>query len=51
MRKGVLGEIFISYASADGALAARVAEGVRQASHRIFMDSDREDGVAQCHGL
>lgn len=46
VRKGVLGEIFISYASADGALAARVAEGVRQASHRIFMDSDREDGVA-----
>ncbi len=41
-----MGEIFISYASADGALAARVAEGVRQASHRIFMDSDREDGVA-----
>ena len=41
-----MGEIFISYASADAALAARVAEGVRQASHRIFLDSDREDGIA-----
>ena len=41
-----MGEIFISYASADAALAARVAEGVRQAGHRIFLDSDREDGIA-----
>ena len=41
-----MGEIFISYASVDAALAARVAEGVRQAHHRIFVDSDREDGIA-----
>ena len=41
-----MGEIFISHASADAALAARVAEEVRQASHRIFLDSDREDGIA-----
>ena len=40
-----MGEIFISYASADAALAARVAAGVRQAGHRIFLDSDREDGI------
>jgi Novel STAND NTPase 1/TIR domain len=46
MGRGVVGEIFISYASADAALAARVAEGVRQAGHRIFLDSDREDGIA-----
>jgi TIR domain/AAA ATPase domain/WD domain, G-beta repeat len=45
-RKGVMGEIFISYASADARLASRVAEGVRQAGHRIFLDSDREDGIA-----
>ena len=41
-----MGEIFISHASADAALAARVAEGVRQAGHRIFLDSDLEDGIA-----
>jgi hypothetical protein len=41
-----LGEIFISHASADAALSARVAEGVRQAGHRIFLDSDLEDGIA-----
>jgi energy-coupling factor transporter ATP-binding protein EcfA2 len=41
-----LGEVFISHASADGAMAARVAEGVRLAGHSIFLDTDREDGVA-----
>jgi energy-coupling factor transporter ATP-binding protein EcfA2 len=41
-----LGEIFISHASADTVLAARIAEGVRQAGHSIFLDSDREDGIA-----
>jgi WD40 repeat protein len=41
-----LGEIFISHATADRVLAARVAEGVRQAGHSIFLDSDREDGIA-----
>ena len=41
-----MGEIFISHASADALLAARIAEGVRQAGHSIFLDSDREDGIA-----
>ena len=41
-----MGEIFISYASADTPLAAHVAEGVRQAGHLIFRDSDRENGIA-----
>ena len=41
-----MGEIFISHASSDAASAARIAEGVRQAGHRIFLDSDREDGIA-----
>ena len=41
-----MGEIFISYASADAALAGIVAEGVRRAGHRIFLDSDRADGIA-----
>ena len=40
-----MGEIFISHASADGVLAARVAEGVRLAGHGIFLDSDRKDGI------
>ena len=42
---GALGEIFISYASADAELAGVVAEGVRQAGHRIFRDSDCAGGV------
>ncbi len=41
-----MGEIFVSHASADAPLAARVAEGIRQAGHRIFLDSDRDDGIA-----
>ena len=41
-----MGEIFISYASADAAFAACVAEGVRQTGHRIFLDSDWGDGIA-----
>jgi WD40 repeat protein len=41
-----LGEIFISHATADKVLADRVAESVRQAGHSIFLDSDREDGIA-----
>jgi hypothetical protein len=40
-----LGEIFISHASADAAVAARVAEDIRQAGQSIFLDSDREDGI------
>jgi WD40 repeat protein len=44
--EGALGEIFISHASADGALAACVAESVRHAGHTIFLDSDREDGIS-----
>src|SRR5690348_9995912 len=44
--KGVVGEIFISYASADAARAGIVAEWLRWAGHRIFRDSDRADGVA-----
>ena len=43
--KGALGEIFISHASADKVMAARVAEGVRQAGHGIFLDSDLADGI------
>ena len=43
--EGALGEVFISHASADGAMAARVAEGVRLAGHSIFLDTDREDGI------
>ena len=41
-----MGEIFISHASPDAAQARRIAEGVRQAGHRIFLDSDWEDGIA-----
>lgn len=41
-----MGEIFISHASADGVLAACVAEGLRSAGHGVFLDSDREDGIA-----
>jgi WD40 repeat protein len=41
-----VGEIFISHASRDGALAARVAEVLRLAGHGIFLDSDRDDGIA-----
>lgn len=40
-----MGEIFISHASTDAAVAARIAEGIRQAGHSIFLDSDREDGI------
>ena len=40
-----MGEVFISHASADRAMAARVAEGVRAAGHSIFLDTDREDGI------
>jgi len=41
-----MGEIFISYATVDGALAARVAEGIRRTGHRVFRDSDPGDGIA-----
>lgn len=41
-----MGEIFLSHASADGAMAARVADGIRRSGHTIFLDSDREDGIA-----
>ena len=44
--KGAVGEIFISHASADRVLVAHIAEGIRQAGHSIFLDSDREDGIA-----
>ena len=43
--EGALGEVFISHASADRAMAVRVAEGVRAAGHSIFLDTDREDGI------
>jgi len=45
VRRGALGEIFISHAAADTELPARIAEGIRQAGHNIFFDSDREDGI------
>ena len=41
-----MGDIFISHASADASSAASVAAAVRQANHRIFLDSDRQDGIA-----
>ena len=41
-----MGEIFISHASADAGLAAHVAGEVRLAGHRVFLDSDWEDGIA-----
>jgi hypothetical protein len=41
-----VGDIFISHAAGDKVPAARVAEGLRQAGHSIFLDADREDGVA-----
>jgi WD40 repeat protein len=44
-----VGAIFISHASADVGLTARVAEALRLAGHGVFMDSDREDGIAPGH--
>jgi WD40 repeat protein len=41
-----VGEIFISYATADRALAGPVAAGMRRAGHGVFLDSDPEDGIA-----
>jgi len=41
-----LGDIFVSYASADAALAVQVCDGIRRAGHRVFRDSDRDDGIA-----
>ena len=41
-----MGEIFVSYATADAASADRVVDGIRHAGHRIFRDSDWEDGIA-----
>lgn len=41
-----MGEIFISHASADRELADRIAEGVQAAGHSVFLDSDREYGIA-----
>jgi hypothetical protein len=41
-----VGEIFISYASVDDVLAERIADEIRQAGHRIFRDSDLDDGIA-----
>src|SRR5579859_2602416 len=40
-----MGEIFISYASADAVQAGIVTEWLRWAGHRIFRDSDQEDGI------
>jgi WD40 repeat protein len=40
-----VGEIFISHASADTNMAKHVADGVRQAGHSIFLDSDLKDGI------
>lgn len=44
--EGALGAIFISHASADKVLASRVANSVRLAGHSIFLDCDRDDGIA-----
>ena len=40
-----MGEIFISHAVADAKTAKHVADGVRQAGHSIFLDSDLKDGI------
>jgi WD40 repeat protein len=40
-----VGEIFISHASADRAVATRIGEGIRESGHSIFLDSDRVDGI------
>jgi TIR domain len=45
MGKGILGYIFISYASADSVLAAHIAEGIRIAGHEAFRDRDRGNSV------
>ena len=39
-------DIFLSYASADRTLAARITEQIRAAGHQVFLDSDRENGIA-----
>jgi WD40 repeat protein len=41
-----MAEIFISHASADNASAASLADGLRLAGHGVFLDSDREEGIA-----
>jgi WD40 repeat protein len=41
-----MGEIFISHSSADQAAAATVAEALRHGGHNVFLDSDRNDGIA-----
>jgi hypothetical protein len=40
-----MAEIFVSHSSVDGAAAATVAEALRQHGHRIFLDTDSEDGI------
>jgi WD40 repeat protein len=40
-----MAEVFISYASADAPSAGHVADRVRQAGHRVFRDSDHQDGI------
>ena len=41
-----MGQMFISYATSDAAFGSRVADGLRRAGHRIFRDSDLDDGIA-----
>ena len=41
-----MSEIFISHSSVDRVSAAQIATDLRQAGHNIFLDSDREDGIA-----
>jgi WD40 repeat protein len=40
-----VGEVFVSHASADIEPVVRIGEGIRQAGHSIFFDSDLDDGI------
>ena len=41
-----MADIFVSYARADRILADRITEQIRAAGHQVFLDSDRENGIA-----
>jgi WD40 repeat protein len=41
-----MGDVFISHASGDAAPAVGVAEALRNAGHRTFLDTDARDGIS-----
>ena len=41
-----MAEIFVSHASIDSVAATMVAAGLRQGGHDVFLDSDRQEGIA-----